>query len=191
MQELWPLSSEIIGCILSLYGGFVILGLLGIYLHEIVPSDFGVSKEPFWMKWCSKPKSPLSEWSSDDVNLEVGESEEDEDAKAERSKVASMSIHQFAEYPLICKDLRKVYKATEGRASVTAVQNFSLRIEPGEIFGLLGPNGAGKTTIISMLTGLYAADSGNAWIGGNDIQTNLAKVQLNIGVCPQFDLLWP
>ena len=71
-----------------------------------------------------------------------------------------------------------------------ATKNFSLRIKSGEMFGLLGPNGAGKTTLISMLTGMYGPTSGNAWIAGNDIRNELEIVQLNIGLCPQFDLLW-
>ena len=60
-----------------------------------------------------------------------------------------------------------------------------------EIFGLLGPNGAGKTSLISMITGLYQPDQGNSWIGGYNIIENIEKVHLQIGVCPQFDLLWP
>jgi ABC-type multidrug transport system ATPase subunit len=60
-----------------------------------------------------------------------------------------------------------------------------------ETFGLLGPNGAGKTTLISMLTGMTNPDHGNAWIGGFDIGEDIGKAQLQMGVCPQFDLLWP
>jgi len=55
----------------------------------------------------------------------------------------------------------------------------------------LGPNGAGKTTLISMLTGMITPNYGNAWIGGYDINGNIAKAQLEMGVCPQFDLVWP
>ena len=58
------------------------------------------------------------------------------------------------------------------------------------MFGLLGPNGAGKTTLISMLTGMYGPTSGNAWIAGYNLKTQLDIVQLQIGLCPQFDLLW-
>lgn len=58
------------------------------------------------------------------------------------------------------------------------------------MFGLLGPNGAGKTTLISMLTGLYAPNRGNAWIGGYSILHDMQQVQLQMGVCPQFDILW-
>lgn len=42
-----------------------------------------------------------------------------------------------------------------------------------------------------MLTGLYSPDEGSAFIGGHSIRTAMDQVQLNIGVCPQFDLLWP
>lgn len=42
-----------------------------------------------------------------------------------------------------------------------------------------------------MLTGLYQPNSGNAWIAGFSIKTELDQVQLQMGVCPQFDILWP
>ena len=60
------------------------------------------------------------------------------------------------DYPLVLKDLKKIYPATGGRPPKTAVKNFSLAISKGEVFGLLGPNGAGKTTLISIITGLYS-----------------------------------
>lgn len=72
-----------------------------------------------------------------------------------------------------------------------AVKSFNLRVAKNETFGLLGPNGAGKTTLINMLTGMINPDYGNAWIGGYDINSNISMAQLEMGVCPQFDLLWP
>ena len=42
-----------------------------------------------------------------------------------------------------------------------AVDNFSLKMEKGHIYGLIGPNGAGKTTIMKMMAGLTEPDSGN------------------------------
>lgn len=53
---------------------------------------------------------------------------------------------------------------------------------------MLGPNGAGKTTLISVLTGLYDASAGYAWIDGREVGSEEANTRL--GVCPQFDLLW-
>eukprot|EP00345_Euplotes_harpa_P009159 CAMPEP_0168332724 /NCGR_PEP_ID=MMETSP0213-20121227/9131_1 /TAXON_ID=151035 /ORGANISM="Euplotes harpa, Strain FSP1.4" /LENGTH=332 /DNA_ID=CAMNT_0008336809 /DNA_START=1 /DNA_END=997 /DNA_ORIENTATION=- len=86
--------------------------------------------------------------------------------------------------------MRKVYPGFGGRPPKVATKKFCLRIKKGELFGLLGPNGAGKTTLISMLTGLYRPDGGNAWVAGFDIKNQLDQVQLQMGVCPQFDILW-
>lgn len=88
------------------------------------------------------------------------------------------------------KDIRKVYPGVQGSKPKIANKNINLRINNGEIFGLLGPNGAGKTTLIQQLTGLYPATNGNAWIGGFSVNSQLEVVQLQIGVCPQFDILW-
>ena len=89
-------------------------------------------------------------------------------------------------YPLICSKLRKVYGGKK-----VAVNELDLLIEDKEIFGLLGPNGAGKTTLISMITGVFAPTRGNAYVGGASIIENIDQVHLAMGVCPQFDILWP
>ncbi|MCP5108440.1 MAG: ATP-binding cassette domain-containing protein [bacterium] len=60
----------------------------------------------------------------------------------------------------------------------------------GEVFCLLGHNGAGKTTTIGMLTGLLDVTSGDAWILGNDIRTNMREARKYLGACPQHDVLW-
>jgi ABC-2 type transport system ATP-binding protein len=65
--------------------------------------------------------------------------------------------------------LRKVY------GSVTALDDVSFTVNPGEIVGLLGPNGAGKTTTISMVLGVLAATTGSVEIDGIDISKERAK----------------
>lgn len=69
-----------------------------------------------------------------------------------------------------------------------AVDNLTLEIEKGEIFGLLGPNGAGKTTSIKMITGLLKPDAGKVFING-EIANNKDN-KLNVGLCPQELVLW-
>jgi len=66
-----------------------------------------------------------------------------------------------------------------------AVDNISLDIEEGELFGLLGPNGAGKSTIISMICGLAKLDKGDIIINGSSIKTNPIEAKQNIGLVPQ------
>ncbi len=66
-----------------------------------------------------------------------------------------------------------------------AVDNVSMSIQEGEIFGLLGPNGAGKTTTISTLTGLTKADSGKLLIFDKDMEHYEMDIKRNIGIVPQ------
>lgn len=69
--------------------------------------------------------------------------------------------------------------------SVVAVNDVSLNVDEGEIFGLLGPNGAGKTTLIRMLTCLMRPTSGHAKIHSLDVEKQTAGVRRNIGVVSQ------
>ncbi|XP_064909492.1 ATP-binding cassette sub-family A member 13 [Columba livia] len=71
-----------------------------------------------------------------------------------------------------------------------AVKGLSLTFHRGQITALLGPNGAGKTTVISLLTGLYPPSSGTIIINGKDIRTDLAAIRTELGVCPQYDVLF-
>jgi ABC-2 type transport system ATP-binding protein len=66
-----------------------------------------------------------------------------------------------------------------------AVDNVSLTIEEGDIFGLLGPNGAGKSTLINMITGLLKIDSGDILVDGYSIKKDPLKVKEQIGLVPQ------
>ena len=59
-----------------------------------------------------------------------------------------------------------------------AVDNFSLTIERGQLFGLIGPNGAGKTTIFNLLTGVYKADHGSIFLDGKEL-TGKSTIEIN------------
>jgi ABC-2 type transport system ATP-binding protein len=64
---------------------------------------------------------------------------------------------------------------------VIAVEDVSLQIPPGQVFGLLGPNGAGKTTTIKMIAGLVTPTEGTARLGGYDIGTQRSQAVQQIG----------
>ena len=74
---------------------------------------------------------------------------------------------------------------TKSFGDVTAVNNISLSVKNGEIFGFLGPNGAGKSTTIMILTTLLKPTSGQALISGFDVATNAKQVRQNIGYVQQ------
>jgi ABC-2 type transport system ATP-binding protein len=69
---------------------------------------------------------------------------------------------------------------------LTAVDQVTLTINQGEIFGLIGPNGAGKSTLIKMLTTLLPPTSGSATVAGYDIVTQPSDVRRHIGYVPQL-----
>lgn len=73
---------------------------------------------------------------------------------------------------------------TYAKGKTKAVDDISLDIRDGEIFGFLGPNGAGKTTTIKMMTGVLLPDSGSIKINGIDIVKEPIKAKQNIGFVP-------
>jgi len=70
--------------------------------------------------------------------------------------------------------------------SVAAVEELTLRVEEGEVFGLLGPNGAGKTTTMRMLACLISKTSGEAKVGGYGIGSpESINIRRMVGVLPE------
>jgi daunorubicin resistance ABC transporter ATP-binding subunit len=82
------------------------------------------------------------------------------------------------------RDLTKRYD------KLVAVDNLTLRIGRGEIFGLLGPNGSGKTTTVSMVTGLLKQDSGSVNVLGLDLVHSRRGVLSKLGMVPQETALY-
>jgi len=73
---------------------------------------------------------------------------------------------------------------------VTAVNDVSLSVREGEIFGFLGPNGAGKTTTMRLLTGVLTPDSGAVRINGIDIHRHPLEAKMQMGVIPESSTVY-
>jgi ABC-2 type transport system ATP-binding protein len=71
-----------------------------------------------------------------------------------------------------------------------AVDDLSLRVESGELFGFLGPNGAGKTTTIKMICGLLRPTSGSVQVGDFDILKESVRAKAAIGLVPDTPVLY-
>ena len=78
-------------------------------------------------------------------------------------------------------DLRNITKRYD---KLTAVDNLSLALGPGEIFGFIGPNGAGKTTTIKILATLLEPTTGTAFVDGINVVENPDAVRARIGYMP-------
>jgi ABC-2 type transport system ATP-binding protein len=74
--------------------------------------------------------------------------------------------------------------------ALLAVDDLSLQVQQGEIFGFLGPNGAGKTTSIHMMCGLLRPDAGEVRIHGRALRDGDPELRALVGVCPQSTVLW-
>ena len=77
---------------------------------------------------------------------------------------------------------------TYGR--IQALNDFTLTVHPGEIFGLVGANGAGKTTLIKILTGILRPDAGRVRVLGLDPRAQAHRLRAQIGYMPQESALY-
>jgi ABC-2 type transport system ATP-binding protein len=80
---------------------------------------------------------------------------------------------------IVAEELQKRYR------TVQALDGVSFAVREGEVFGLLGPNGAGKSTTVRVLTTLTRADSGRAFVAGEDVLAHPARVRRAIGYVAQ------
>ncbi len=87
-------------------------------------------------------------------------------------------------FSLKITNVTKKFKSPSGK-EFTAVDNVSLEIEPGKIYGLLGPNGAGKSTIINMISGILLPTSGTIEVLGHDVAKETEITKQMIGIVPQ------
>lgn len=94
---------------------------------------------------------------------------------------------------IVLRNVSKIFNAKSG--PVTAVDNVSLRVEQGQIYGIIGYSGAGKSTLIRLLNGLEKPTSGSVMVAGQDIAQAsgeaLRQARLKISMVFQhFNLLW-
>jgi ABC-2 type transport system ATP-binding protein len=84
----------------------------------------------------------------------------------------------------------EIRNLTKKYGAFTAVDDISLSVSPGEIYGFLGPNGAGKTTTIRILAGLSLPTSGVVRIAGHDVGSDGARTKSIVGYVPDRPYLY-
>ena len=86
-------------------------------------------------------------------------------------------------------DLQNVTKSY-AKNGIKAVDDLTLHVEGGELFGFIGPNGAGKTTTIKLMTGILRPDGGQITMAGHRLDTDRLEAQRLIGFVPDGNDLY-
>ena len=82
-------------------------------------------------------------------------------------------------------EIKNLTKTYQGESEYYALDDVSLNVKAGSIFGLLGPNGAGKSTLINIISGIVYKSSGDVSVWGMDIEKERKQSKLAVGIVPQ------
>lgn len=89
------------------------------------------------------------------------------------------------------KNAVDIQNLTKRYRKIVALDNVSLSVPEGSMFGLIGPDGAGKTTLYQILTSLLSADEGSAVVAGLDVVKDYRKLRTEMGYMPEKFSLYP
>eukprot|EP00658_Telonema_sp_P-2_P043853 TRINITY_DN3172_c0_g1_i3.p1 TRINITY_DN3172_c0_g1~~TRINITY_DN3172_c0_g1_i3.p1 ORF type:complete len:865 (-),score=167.46 TRINITY_DN3172_c0_g1_i3:2-2596(-) len=197
--------------IVMLLAGMLLNLALALYLDQVVPQEFGTHRHPFFL--CSPSFWKQSSTHPEDYTALAEDEDEDfeDDTQAEAIELIevrpicsprtssepgtpsgdleSTPPELFGNVGISAQGLRKEYSTADGDVRV-AVACLELDFFEGQISVILGHNGAGKTTTINMLTGMCSPTSGDAKVNGFSVVRSMDAVRANLGVCPQYDILF-
>lgn len=174
------------------------LGIIGLYLENVLPSAVGVRK-PFYFiftksYWCgaSHPVANHNDQMPKDnkVSNSKDSADDSDDIEIDPDNFEAIPDHlrrkedenQFIQI----NHLRRKFGS-----KFYAINKLDAEMYEDQIFALLGHNGAGKTTTINVLCGMLAASEGKATIYGYNVLTEMKEIRKMMGICPQHNILFP
>lgn len=164
-----------------LFAEWIILMIFATYFDRVLPGAVGNRLHPlFFLGFKRKATYADDDTDSSQVGADVIE---------EENRAAALVANMETE-PFNGVVLDKLTKTYPGRPPVNALKRLSLVACRGEVLCILAHNGAGKTTAFRTLVGELEATSGTAFVSGNNILTDMDKVQRSMGVAPQQNILW-
>lgn len=191
-SNMWRESSGVsfLVCLLMILVDSLLYWAIGLYLNKVIPKENGVCLPwnfmflpSFW-----RPKSSRYISLTND-NHEWEKAQHDDYKSSVEAVSLEMKQQELDGRCIQIRNLHKVYATKMG--SCCAVNSLQLTLYENQILSLLGHNGAGKSTTISMLVGLLPPTSGDVLIYGKNILTDMDEIRKELGVCPQYDILFP
>ncbi|KAI8803057.1 hypothetical protein BJ742DRAFT_509074 [Cladochytrium replicatum] len=146
------------------------------YVDQVLPGSQEGFRRPFYFPFT------MAYWTGRTVRRSKGGSE-----KSDKEAEVQVRSEKLGSVEVL--GLTKVFGL--GKKKHTAVDGIQFTLEKGSCSALLGVNGAGKSTTINMLTGMSNPTSGCAYIFGLDVRSEISAIQSMMGVCAQFDFLYP
>lgn len=192
-SNMWRASSGVsfLVCLLMMLFDSFLYCAIGLYLDKVFnnenrpirPWNF-INRWNFWSKKISVEHHASKGETSGELTKE---------GSSAGPAVEAISL-EMKQQELDCRciqirNLHKVYSTKKGECH--AVNSLHLTLYENQILALLGHNGAGKSTTISMIVGLLSPTSGDALVLGKNILTDMDEIRKNLGVCPQYDILFP
>jgi simple sugar transport system ATP-binding protein len=100
--------------------------------------------------------------------------------------MSEFAVQSDARTPVAEPDAIRVENIRKSFGVVTALEDVSLNLRPGEVLGLIGDNGAGKSTLIKILTGFHKPDSGRMFVHGEEVQLKSVTHARSLGIDTVF-----
>jgi ABC-type multidrug transport system ATPase subunit len=167
----------------------IVLLLIGLYLDQVIPHRFQVRKHPLFFLGFKRRVASKVVIDEEKANTLTSKAAIDSSVQAEEeAAAAALAVPYDENAPSVC--IHRLSVAYPGRPPFHAVRGLSLALRRDETFAIIGQNGSGKSTTMNCLTGLLDITSGDVRILGLEVPGDLNEIQLQMGVCPQFDVLW-
>ena len=171
-----------------------VFAILTWYFENMLPGDRGswnvpwffLTKEYWGIQRILPSKlthAPLIRDNENQADIDADVIQEDEFSQVDHASQSAVRVVRLSKF-------YKKFPIIKSKKDLLAQDSVSFSIPDGSLFCLLGHNGAGKTTTINILTGLFPPTSGDAFIYGRSILTEMNEIRAMMGVCPQHDILW-
>ncbi|GMH18706.1 hypothetical protein Nepgr_020547 [Nepenthes gracilis] len=193
-SNIWRESSgmNFLVCLLMMLLDTLLYSGIGVYLDKVLPMEDKLGKSWNFLFSKLENKGNFKHYGlGSEVEFNNKVSAEKVNSFAPKIEAISLDMKQqeIDGRCLQMRNLHKVYSSRRGKCC--AVNSLNLTLYENQILALLGHNGAGKSTTISMLVGLLPPTSGDAVVFGKNMVTDMDDIRKELGVCPQYDILFP